>query len=30
MQSRTNHINKGETPANLKDLGSQFKHLPPG
>jgi hypothetical protein len=30
MQSWTNHINKGETPANLKDLGSQFKHLPPG
>ena len=24
------HFNKGETAANLKDLGSQFKQLPPG
>ncbi len=30
MQSWTNHVNKGETAANLKDLGSQFKQLPPG
>lgn len=30
MQSWTNHFNKGETAANLKDLGSQFKQLPPG
>ena len=25
MQSWTNHVNKGETAENLKDLGSQFK-----
>jgi hypothetical protein len=30
MQSWTDHVNKGETAANLKDLGSQFKQLPPG
>jgi hypothetical protein len=30
MQSWTDHFNKGETAENLKDLGSQFKHLPPG
>jgi hypothetical protein len=30
MQSWTNFTNKGETAANLKDLGSQFKLLPPG
>ena len=30
MQSWTNHVNKGETAENLKDLGSQFKELPPG
>jgi hypothetical protein len=30
MQSWTNFVNKGETPAHLKDLGSQFKQLPPG
>ena len=30
MQSWTNHFNKGETAENLKDLGSQFKQLPPG
>ena len=30
MQSWTDHVNKGETAANLKDLGSQFKLLPPG
>ena len=30
MQSWTNFTNKGETAANLKDLGSQFKQLPPG
>ena len=30
MQSWTNATNKGETAANLKDLGGQFKQLPPG
>ena len=30
MQSWTNYVNKGETADNLKDLGSQFKQLPPG
>jgi hypothetical protein len=30
MQSWTNHFNKSETAENLKDLGSQFKQLPPG
>ena len=30
MQSWTNFTNKGETADNLKDLGSQFKQLPPG
>jgi hypothetical protein len=30
MQSWTNATNKGETADNLKDLGSQFKLLPPG
>jgi hypothetical protein len=30
MQSWTDHVNKGETAATLKDLGSQFKLLPPG
>jgi len=30
MQSWTNYLNKGETAENLKDLGSQFKQLPPG
>ena len=30
MQSWTDHFNKGETVENLKDLGSQFKLLPPG
>jgi len=30
MQSWTDHFNKGETAENLKDLGSQFKQLPPG
>jgi len=30
MQSWTDHFNKGETAANLKDLGGQFKQLPPG
>ena len=30
MQSWTNATNKGETAANLKDLGGQFKLLPPG
>ncbi|WP_295448766.1 hypothetical protein [uncultured Thiodictyon sp.] len=30
MQSWTNFTNKGETAANLKDLASQFKQVPPG
>jgi hypothetical protein len=30
MQSWTAVTNKGETADNLKDLGSQFKQLPPG
>jgi len=30
MQSWSNYVNKGETADNLKDLGSQFKQLPPG
>ena len=30
MQSWTNFTNKGETADSLKDLGSQFKLLPPG
>jgi hypothetical protein len=30
MQSWTAFVNKGETADNLKDLGSQFKELPPG
>jgi hypothetical protein len=30
MQSWTDHVNTGETAANLKDLGSQFKQLPAG
>lgn len=30
MQSWTSFVNKGETADNLKDLGSQFKKLPPG
>jgi hypothetical protein len=30
MQSWTNFVNKGETAENLKNLGSQFKELPPG
>ena len=30
MQSWTPFVNKGETADNLKDLGSQFKKLPPG
>ena len=30
MQSWTNFVNKDETADNLKDLGSQFKQLPPG
>lgn len=30
MQSWTSFANKGETADNLKDLGSQFKKLPPG
>jgi hypothetical protein len=30
MQSWTNHLNTGETADNLKDLGGQFKELPPG
>ena len=30
MQSWTSFENKGETADNLKDLGGQFKKLPPG
>lgn len=30
MQSWTSYVNKGETADKLKDLGSQFKQLPPG
>ena len=30
MQSWTPYANKGETAANLKDLGKQLKQLPPG
>ena len=30
MQSWSNYVNKGETADTLKDLGSQFKELPPG
>ena len=30
MQSWTDHFNKDETAENIKDLGSQFKELPPG
>ncbi len=30
MQSWSNFVNKGETADTLKDLGSQFKQLPPG
>jgi hypothetical protein len=30
MQSWTNFVNKGLTMETLKDLGSQFKQLPPG
>jgi len=30
MQSWSSATNKGETADNLKDLGSQFKQLPPG
>jgi hypothetical protein len=30
MQAWTDHFNEGETAANLKDLGSEFKLLPPG
>ena len=30
MQSWTNDVNKSATWENLKDLGSQFKQLPPG
>jgi hypothetical protein len=30
MQSWTPFVNKGETADNLKDLGTQLKHLSPG
>ncbi len=30
MQSWSNFVNKGETADTLKDLGGQFKELPPG